>query len=241
MLCFNFAYAVDITGSGNEITEDSSVLQNINGNDTELTIKNSATLERGNNPIKTNTHLRATIVVESGATVSTSTGSNSIQAIDAGKGLSITNSGTVKAANSIAINLTDVEEGTLTNNSGGIIQANTNTISMLESSDPDDTTDNVTINNYGTIFATDNSDVGTNTIKSDDDSTNITVNNFKGGHIYHNSENAVVVITHYQRLLEYIVPDFVHVLFGGKIVKSGTKELAHELEAKGYDWIKELA
>ena len=67
ILCFNFAYAADITGSGNEITEDSSVLQNINGNDTELTIKNSATLERANNPIKTNTHLRATIVVESGA------------------------------------------------------------------------------------------------------------------------------------------------------------------------------
>ena len=52
-------------------------------------------------------------------------------------------------------------------------------------------------------------------------------------------DNAVVVITHYQRLLEYIVPDFVHVLHDGKIVKSGTKELAHELEAKGYDWIKE--
>ena len=52
-------------------------------------------------------------------------------------------------------------------------------------------------------------------------------------------DNAVVVITHYQRLLEYIVPDFVHVLHNGKIVKSGTKELAHELEAKGYDWIKE--
>ena len=51
----------------------------------------------------------------------------------------------------------------------------------------------------------------------------------------------MVVITHYQRLLDYIVPDFVHVLFDGKIVKSGTKELAHELEAKGYDWIKELA
>ena len=61
------------------------------------------------------------------------------------------------------------------------------------------------------------------------------VNKFKA------KENAVVVITHYQRLLEYIVPDFVHVLFGGKIVKSGTKQLAHELEAKGYDWIKELA
>jgi len=52
-------------------------------------------------------------------------------------------------------------------------------------------------------------------------------------------DNAVVVITHYQRLLEYIVPDFVHVLHNGKIVKSGTKGLAHDLEAKGYDWIKE--
>jgi Fe-S cluster assembly ATP-binding protein len=54
-------------------------------------------------------------------------------------------------------------------------------------------------------------------------------------------DNAIVVITHYQRLLEYIVPDFVHVLFDGKIVKSGTKELAIELEEKGYDWIKEMA
>ena len=53
------------------------------------------------------------------------------------------------------------------------------------------------------------------------------------------SENAVVVITHYQRLLDHIVPDYVHVLFDGKIVKSGPKELAHELEEKGYDWIKE--
>jgi Fe-S cluster assembly ATP-binding protein len=52
-------------------------------------------------------------------------------------------------------------------------------------------------------------------------------------------ENAVIVITHYQRLLDYIVPDFVHVLHDGKIVKSGTKELALELEEKGYDWIKE--
>ena len=50
--------------------------------------------------------------------------------------------------------------------------------------------------------------------------------------------NAFVVITHYQRLLNYIVPDFVHILYNGKIVKSGTKELALELEAKGYDWIK---
>lgn len=51
-------------------------------------------------------------------------------------------------------------------------------------------------------------------------------------------ENAVVVITHYQRLLDYIVPDFVHVLMDGKIVKSGTAALALELEEKGYDWIK---
>lgn len=53
-------------------------------------------------------------------------------------------------------------------------------------------------------------------------------------------DNAIIVITHYQRLLEYIVPDFVHVLFDGKIVKSGTKDLAVELEEKGYDWIKEM-
>ena len=52
-------------------------------------------------------------------------------------------------------------------------------------------------------------------------------------------DNAVIVITHYQRLLDYIVPDYVHVLYEGRIVKSGTKELAHELEEKGYDWIKE--
>jgi Fe-S cluster assembly ATP-binding protein len=52
------------------------------------------------------------------------------------------------------------------------------------------------------------------------------------------ADNAVVVITHYQRLLDYIVPDFVHVLMDGKIVKSGTKELALELEERGYDWIK---
>ncbi len=54
-------------------------------------------------------------------------------------------------------------------------------------------------------------------------------------------KNAFIVITHYQRLLEYIVPDFVHVLYDGRIVKSGTKELALELEEKGYDWIKEPA
>ena len=52
------------------------------------------------------------------------------------------------------------------------------------------------------------------------------------------SENASIVITHYQRLLDYIVPDFVHVLYKGKIVKSAGKELALELEEKGYDWIK---
>ena len=52
-------------------------------------------------------------------------------------------------------------------------------------------------------------------------------------------DNAVVLITHYQRLLEYIKPDFVHVLYKGRIVKSGGSELALELEAKGYDWIKE--
>jgi len=61
------------------------------------------------------------------------------------------------------------------------------------------------------------------------------VNKLKG------KDNAVVVITHYQRLLDYIVPDFVHVIHNGKIVKSGGKELAHELEEKGYDWLKNEA
>ena len=51
-------------------------------------------------------------------------------------------------------------------------------------------------------------------------------------------QNATVVITHYQRLLDYIVPDYVHVLFEGRIVKTGPKELAMELEEKGYEWIK---
>ena len=59
------------------------------------------------------------------------------------------------------------------------------------------------------------------------------VNKFKS------KNNAIVIITHYQRLLDYIIPDYVHVLFDGKIVKSGKKDLAIELEKKGYDWIKE--
>jgi Fe-S cluster assembly ATP-binding protein len=54
-------------------------------------------------------------------------------------------------------------------------------------------------------------------------------------------DNAFIIITHYQRLLEHIVPDFVHVLYNGRIVRSGTKELALELEEKGYDWLKEEA
>jgi len=53
-----------------------------------------------------------------------------------------------------------------------------------------------------------------------------------------NSENAIIVVTHYQRLLNYIVPDYVHVLANGRIAREGGKELALELEAKGYDWIK---
>jgi Fe-S cluster assembly ATP-binding protein len=52
-------------------------------------------------------------------------------------------------------------------------------------------------------------------------------------------ENATVVITHYQRLLDYIVPDFVHIMYNGRIVKTGDKSLALVLEEKGYDWIKE--
>ena len=57
----------------------------------------------------------------------------------------------------------------------------------------------------------------------------------------HNSENAMIVVTHYQRLLNYVVPHFVHVLAGGRIAKEGGKELALELEQKGYDWLKTKA
>jgi len=59
-----------------------------------------------------------------------------------------------------------------------------------------------------------------------------------GVNVYRKPTNAVLVITHYQRLLDYIVPDYVHVLSKGRIIKSGGKELALELEDKGYDWIK---
>jgi Fe-S cluster assembly ATP-binding protein len=58
-----------------------------------------------------------------------------------------------------------------------------------------------------------------------------------GVNTFRNKDNAVIVVTHYQRLLNYIVPDFVHVLVDGKIVKSGSKQLALELEEKGYDWV----
>ncbi len=54
-----------------------------------------------------------------------------------------------------------------------------------------------------------------------------------------NSENSIILVTHYQRLLNYIVPDFVHVLYKGRIIKSGGKDLALELEDKGYDWVKD--
>jgi Fe-S cluster assembly ATP-binding protein len=54
-----------------------------------------------------------------------------------------------------------------------------------------------------------------------------------------NSSNAIILITHYQRLLDYIKPDFIHIMQDGQIVKTGTKDLALELEKKGYDWIRE--
>ena len=63
----------------------------------------------------------------------------------------------------------------------------------------------------------------------------------KGVNALRRQDRAMIVITHYQRLLEYIVPDFIHVLYDGRVVKSGTKELAFELEKKGYDWIKSEA
>ena len=63
----------------------------------------------------------------------------------------------------------------------------------------------------------------------------------KGVNKLRSDKNAFIIITHYQRLLEYIIPDFVHVLYDGRIVRSGSKDLALELEEKGYDWLKEEA
>lgn len=60
-----------------------------------------------------------------------------------------------------------------------------------------------------------------------------------GVNSFHNKDNTVIVVTHYQRLLDYIVPDFVHVLVDGRIAKSGRKDLALELEERGYDWVKD--
>ena len=60
----------------------------------------------------------------------------------------------------------------------------------------------------------------------------------KGVNAMKSKDNATIVITHYQRLLDYIIPDYVHVLFQGRIVKSSGRELALELEEKGYDWLK---
>ena len=54
-----------------------------------------------------------------------------------------------------------------------------------------------------------------------------------------NADNAIVLVTHYQRLLNHIVPDYVHVMLGGRIIKTGGRELALELEARGYDWVRE--
>jgi Fe-S cluster assembly ATP-binding protein len=62
-----------------------------------------------------------------------------------------------------------------------------------------------------------------------------------GVNALHSPDKAAIIVTHYQRLLEYIVPDYVHVLYNGRIVKSGGKELALELEEKGYDWVKDEA
>jgi Fe-S cluster assembly ATP-binding protein len=62
-----------------------------------------------------------------------------------------------------------------------------------------------------------------------------------GVNLLHNPSNAIVLVTHYQRILNYIQPDYVHVLMDGRIVQRGGPELAHELEARGYDWVKAAA
>lgn len=62
-----------------------------------------------------------------------------------------------------------------------------------------------------------------------------------GVNSYKNKDNAILLITHYQRLLDYIIPDFVHVMIDGNLIYSGDKTLPHEIEVKGYNWIREQA
>ena len=103
---------------------------------------------------------------------------------------------------------------------------------MTDSHDPKDRKDGTLVDPDGEIFEAimDETDSGL-----DIDALRIVSN---GVNAMRNAERATVIVTHYQRLLNYIVPDFVHVLSGGRIVKSGGKELALELEDKGYSWIE---
>ncbi len=182
----NLAYSIDIDDGG--VT---TAKQTFTSADTTITISNSSTLRNSlNNMININGQDNGTVIIEAGSTVETTGGKSNPINGNAASGLTITNSGTIKSASSKAINLTDATTGTtLTNNSGGVIQAKTNTISMFGAD-----TDSVTIHNNGTIFATDDDDDGTNTIKSHDESTNVTINNNSGGHIYHTSQLAVIVL-----------------------------------------------
>ena len=103
-------------------------------------------------------------------------------------GLTVTNSGTISAGNSKAINLLDATNSNITNNAGGIIKSNTNTITVTATNDND--ANNVTINNSGEIYAEDisRSNTPSNAVKSEDDTDNITIINNSGGYIHNNND-----------------------------------------------------
>ena len=164
-----------------------NVQQKFNDTDLTLTISENETLGTLSmtKPAHVNEKARSTVIVESGASI---LGTANAVAGDDTDGLTVTNSGTIRANNSKAINLLDAVNGTITNNSGGTIRAKTNTISVSKSGT---TPDNINITNSGTIYST---NASTNTILLHSNSTNSTVTNNAGGHIYNESTAATITI-----------------------------------------------
>lgn len=180
----NTAFSVNITGD-NEITSDSTTQQKFNADSTSLTISNSATLDVNTKPIHINEKSDGTVTIESGSTL---IGNNNSIAADDTSGITITNSGTIRAKNAKAINLLDGTDASITNNNNGTIYSKTNAISV---SNNGTTPDNITITNSGTIYTTNGS---TNTIVFHSSATDSTITNNSDGHIYNTSSKAVVVI-----------------------------------------------
>ena len=189
------AYSEEITGANtvNSTSNNHTTQKEFNADYTSLTISESTTLSTDSsqtvNIFRKN---NGTVTVESGSSIF-SNGANSSNTIQGRtqSGLTVTNSGTISAGNSKAINLLDATNSIITNNTGGIIKSNTNTITVTATLDND--ANNVTINNSGEIYAY-STDPAANSaaIKSEPDTDNITIINNSGGYIHSNNGNSIV-------------------------------------------------